>query len=65
MLQFNPVWDIKQIVGKSFFGNMVHTGLMVRLDYQCKQKASGGTVRMPCVAEQWWPMPLMRLVKER
>ena len=40
-------------------------GLFVRLDCQCEQNASGGTVQTPCAAEQLRPIPFMRLVKER
>ncbi len=40
-----------------------HTRLIVRLDCQCEHAPSGSTVQEPCVAEQWWPIPLMRLVK--
>lgn len=40
------------------------TGLIVRLDCQCEHAVSAGTAQAPCVAEQLWPMPLMRLVEE-
>lgn len=42
-----------------------HTGLVVRLDCQCENAPSGSPVQEPCMAEQWRPIPLMRLVKER
>jgi len=42
-----------------------HTGLVVHLDCQCEYAPSGSPVQDPCVAEQWWPVPLIRLVKER
>ncbi len=41
------------------------TGLMVRLDCQCEYAPSGSTILEPCAAEQWWPIPLMRLAQER
>lgn len=58
------------LIGPAFYNDIQcqtqePTGLLVRLDCQCDHAPSGSTLRKPCVAEQWWPIPLMRLVKER
>jgi len=39
-------------------------GMLVRLDCQCVLAPSGSPIQQPCTAEQWLPIPLMRLVEE-
>jgi len=57
------------LIGPAFYNDIQcqtgeRTELKVRLDCQCEHAPSGSPVQEPCVAEQWQPIPLMRLVKE-
>ena len=53
------------LIGPAFYVDIqcqpeAQTGLIVHLDCQCEYAVSAGTAQAPCVAEQLWPMPLMR-----
>ena len=57
------------LIGPVFYNDIQcqtgeRTGLRVQLDCQCEHVPSGSPIQEPCVAEQWRPIPLMRLVKE-
>jgi len=58
------------LLGPAFYDDIQckaveHAGSMVRLECQCEYAPSGSPVQEPCVAEQWWSLPLMRLVDEQ
>ena len=57
------------LIGPAFYANIQcqpyeRTGVIVRLDCQCEYNVSGGTAQSTCTAEQFWPIPLIRLVEE-
>jgi len=57
------------LLGPAFYADIQcqseeRTRLIVRLDCQCEYNASGGTAQVSCVAEQLWPIPLIRLIEE-
>ena len=39
-------------------------GFLVQQECQCEHEPSGSKIQTPCMAEHWWPLPLMRLVEE-
>ena len=58
------------LIGPGFYDDIQCQGgedtrSIARLDCQCEYAPSGSPVQVPCVAEQWRPIPLMRLIKER
>lgn len=57
------------LIGPAFYTNIqcfspAQSAFLVQQECQCESAPSGSIIQTSCVVERWWPLPLMRLVKE-